>query len=54
MSTDEQRRALSRLVFQWRTAHPDGPDDPGDDPEFLRQARILQGLDPETGARLTP
>ncbi|MER5322379.1 hypothetical protein [Streptosporangium roseum] len=51
MSKEEQR-ALSRLHFEWEQANPDGPEDPNDDPEFLRASRRLQGLDPETGERL--
>ncbi|WP_219508959.1 hypothetical protein [Nonomuraea ceibae] len=53
MSSIEQNRALSRLMFQWRQDHPDSPDDLNDDPDFLLAARNLLGLDPETGRRLS-
>ncbi|TMR22053.1 hypothetical protein ETD86_12840 [Nonomuraea turkmeniaca] len=54
MTNTDQARALSRLMFQWREAHPDGPDDPNDDPAFLQATRELQGLDPDTGRRAGP
>ncbi|MEU4229528.1 hypothetical protein AB0F17_34970 [Nonomuraea sp. NPDC026600] len=46
-------RALSRLRFEWRETHPDGPDDPNDDSAFLQAAREILGLDAGTGRRNT-
>ncbi|MGA4995822.1 hypothetical protein [Nonomuraea bangladeshensis] len=49
-AVQERMRKFDQLMNDWITAHPGAGDEAmWDDPEFVRQANIIDGRDPNYG-----